>query len=166
MKDFSRSRYDFTRVSINQKIVYSLFLLFVLFGYGSIVLFFSTKTGWTPGALVRYYRGDEAAMIYPKSFGELWEITHFHLFSVPILFLVLAHLFMMTHWRPRDKALVLVGAFVAIVADLVSPWLIRYLAPGFAILKVVARGVTLATTAVFIGAPLDEMWLKPRRRRL
>jgi hypothetical protein len=72
-------------------------------------------------------------MSFPKPFGHLLEVTHAHAFVMALIFLVLAHLFLgASKLGTRAKRGVITAAFIGIVADLVTPWLIRYMGAVFA----------------------------------
>ena len=49
--------------------------------------------------MAAYYAGDEEHLQYAKPFGRLLEITHQHLFAMPITLLVASHLYQMTRRR-------------------------------------------------------------------
>ena len=50
------------------------------------------------------------------------------------------------------------------LADLASPWLVRYVAPEFALLQLAGWLVMTASAVVLIWVPLYEMWMKGRAR--
>ena len=165
MKDFSRPQYNFATIRTEQKIIYSIFLGFMLLGIVGILVFFLVKTGLTGAALVEYYRGNESKMMYPKTFQELWEVTHFHLFTMPVVFLIFAHLFALTHVSPRIKGAVLICAAVGIFLDLISGWLIVYLGAGLVFFKILGRWLLAASFPLFIAVPIYEMWFKKHKPR-
>lgn len=163
MKDFSKKNYQFYHLPAGQKLVYSSFLVFILFGWISIFTFYALKSGFDYQNLVDYYRGNEQRFMYPKSFLELWEITHFHLFTMPVVFLILVHLFMLTAAPNTWKAGLLFAGFAGMILDIGSPWLIVYWHPHAAVLKMAGR-VLLNGSFLFLTVwPLKEMW-SPRSK--
>ena len=160
MKDFSRSHYNFSTIRVEQKIIYSIFLGFMLLGILSVLIFYLVRSGISANALVEYYRGNEAKMMYPKTFQELWEITHFHLFTMPLIFLVFAHLFALTRASRKMKAAVLLCAATGLFLDIVSGWLIVYVGASLVILKILGRCLLAFGFSAFIATPIYEMWFK------
>ncbi len=163
MKDFSRSHYNFSTIRPEQKIIYTIFLFFVLLGVVSIAIFYATRTGWGPEGLRDYYLGNEDKMMYPKTFQELWEVTHFHVFTMPVVFLIFAHLFALTRVSPRAKAVVMLAGALGLLLDLGSGWLIVYAGAGFVWFKILGRGLLLLSFTAFIARPVYEMWFRKSR---
>ena len=141
------------------KFTYTLFLVFCLASYVVMVLLAISRTGLEHAALATYYRGD-GDMQYAKSYQELLEVTHFHLFSIPLFLFVQAHLFMLTTWPVRRKVVVVVGAFVGAACDLSAPWLITYVSPDTAIIKTLARVLLAQAFVLFALLPIYEMWFQ------
>ena len=185
------------RLSLEARLVYSGFCLFMALGYGTTVWFYlDDDLGLRPAAAVRYYHGaghgaasaaetatpsggpaldlpadlpDDlqggAALQLAKSPRQVMETFHFHLFSVSVCLLILAHLFMMCGLSTRLKASVVVAAYVASGAHVLAPPLIRLVHPGWAVLmfpSALAMGLTWVLMTLW---PLIEMWvlLPPNR---
>ena len=105
-------------------------------------------------SVVAYYLGDEAQFTQPRSYQGLLEITHFHLFAMGILVLTMTHLLLFVPMANRRKAIVVSVAFGAALTDEAAGWLVRFVSPAFAYLKV-AGFVTLEVVLAFmIGAVL------------
>jgi hypothetical protein len=86
------------------------------------------------------------------------EEAHFHAFIEGLILLVLAHLFVATSASQRVKFTVIISAFTATLLDLASPWLVKYIAPGFALLQMACWGVMVVTALFFIAIPVYDMW--------
>jgi hypothetical protein len=88
----------------------------------------------------------------PRSFSGLLEVTHFHLFAMGLFFVVFCHLLLFTPLRPALKTALtwLLGG--AILGDLSSGYLVRFLAAEWAWLKLGAfwllQGVCLTFFAL------------------
>jgi len=54
------------------------------------------RIGISPAAIAAYYRGGSGEMSFPKELWQLMEEAHFHLFSIPIVLLILTHLLFAT----------------------------------------------------------------------
>ena len=160
MQIFAQSDYRLSRFPFGAKVFYSLFLAFVLLGLLSSLGFMVAKSGVSTGTLAEYYRQEEAGL-GPKSFLELLETAHFHLFSMPIFFLVLGHIFLLTDVTPRWKMIVVCASFAALVLEIALPFLIVYASPAFAWLEHPTRLAFFATFLVLSLVPLREMWKAP-----
>lgn len=158
MKDFSRSTYNFSTISAGQKLAYSSFLVLMLAGWLTMLAFYFKETGFSVPSLVEYYRGSETKMLFPKTFYALWEVTHYHLFTIPVVFLILIHLFMLTRSSFIWKLGLLTGSFLGMVLDIGTPWLIVYGHPGWAWGKMLGRVLLNGSLLLLIAWPLEEMW--------
>jgi hypothetical protein len=118
--------------------------------------------GPTPARIATYYRGGtrEMAMVFPKSFRELVEVTHFHAFIIGVVYLVLAHLFLATAMSDRVKRAGIVVTFVGLAGDMLGIWLIRYVSAVFAYTQVVFWGFEWVGFAALVLFPLREMWFR------
>ena len=55
-------------------------------------LLYFNKMGLGYDSVVSYYRGSEELFLSPRSYQGLLEVSHFHLFAMGMLLLVLTHL--------------------------------------------------------------------------
>jgi len=140
-----------------QKIVITLFLLCVTVGLSLNIWIGAEKHGWTSGGVTDYYRGNEERMMFGKTTMELAETTHAHLFTMPILWLILGHLFVLTGWPTPLKGGVVIGAFVGMAAELATPWLVRG-GGGWVWLKFSAGYLMGAGWLCMTLVPIYEMW--------
>jgi hypothetical protein len=109
----------------------------------------------TPASIVRYYRGDEAAFMAPRSTESLLEVTHMHLPMFAMVLLLLTHLVIFAPLPPRLKTALIVGSFGSALVMEGGSWLVRFADPRFAWLKLAAFVVfqtLLAALIVFLGA--------------
>jgi hypothetical protein len=152
--------YRLSRFPFGAKVFYSLFLVFVLLGLLSSLGFIFAKSGFSTPAIAEYYRQEESGL-GPKSFLELLETAHFHLFSMPIFFLVLGHIFLLTEVRERWKIVVVLAAFFALLFEILLPWLIVYGSGAFAWLEHPTRLALFVTFLLLAIVPLRDMWWPP-----
>ncbi|HUE38730.1 MAG TPA: hypothetical protein VMR29_04455 [Candidatus Binatia bacterium] len=157
MRIFATRDYALSRLPFGARLFYSLFLVMVFLGLLTCLGFAFAKSGFASAALADYYRGDDSGA-GAKPFVELLETAHFHLFSMPIFFLVLGHIFFLSSLGERTKLVVILAAFVALLAEIVLPWLIVYHSRAWVWLEHPTRLVLLGTFAIFIAVPLREMW--------
>lgn len=122
-------------------------------------LYFS-KMSLTPASVVAYYLGSEQAFTEPRSYEGMLEIAHFHLFAMGMLLLVLTHLVLFVPISNRAKITLVVAPFAAALVDEGAGWLVRFVSPAFALLKIagflalqasLAALVLLAIWSVFRG---------------
>jgi hypothetical protein len=163
MKLFSAPGYLLVNSRTEVKVVYSGFLCFAAIGLLTMVLFQWGRIGFSPEAVVSYYRGGELGeqMRFAKTFGELLELTHFHAFVMGAVYLILAHLFVATIVPPWLRWAVILGTLVATFGDLVTVWLVRYVAAGFSYLLLGCWAGEWLGYAALILVPLVQMWQAP-----
>jgi hypothetical protein len=122
----------------------------------------AASVGLTYKGVVAHYRGDEANMVIAPEFKELVSNTHTHMLAITMVFFLLGAVFMLTNAPDILKTIVPGLSFLAIIVDLSSMWLVRYVAPQFAI-TMLAAGMTIGVCALIETAmPLYEMWIKKK----
>ena len=166
MKNFSYPAYRLSATSLEIRIIYTGFLIFMTVGMLTIGLYQFKRIGATYDLVTAYYRGGELRqeMAFPKTFAQLLEATHFHAFIMGLSFLVLAHLFVATSLSPRAKWFFIALAFFSSQADIAGPWLIRYLSPAFALLQLASWLAMWVGYGALMLVPLYDMWGKGSRR--
>lgn len=143
-------------------------------GFGA---YYRGESGAPDGAAVGGPRGDDAveggptldlpvdaepmlAASEPMPRRKLLEVTHFHLFSMPIYLLILSHLFMLS--SGRGKLGWIGGATVGTVAHIAAPWLAAAGSAGSAAIYAIS-GALLAISYVWMAVvPLLDMWTRAR----
>lgn len=133
----------------------------MLAGYGSNLAMLVWKTGMTPAGVAAHYLGDDSGTRFPKELHELLENTHFHVFIVPMVLLVLTHVFFMTSWSERSRVVVTGLAYGAAALDLAAPWIVWSGGAAFAPLKIGSSLLYHATLFFLAGACLYETWWAP-----
>lgn len=173
---------------LEARVLYTVFSLFLLVGYGSSVWLYSDGIGFSNDSTARWYRGDAAPPDAPEGEGgpavelpedtapvlaiavekparQLAETFHFHLFTVPIVLLIVGHLFMLARLPQGFKVAVIVLTSVATMAHLFAPLIVRFGAARWAWLMP-ATGLPMAAGFIYMTAhPVYEMW-RPRPRPL
>jgi hypothetical protein len=105
-----------------------------------------------------YYAGDEGNLVFAKPFSRLMEITHQHLFAMPLTLLVASHLFLMTRRPAREKTAVIAIATAAMTGHLAAPWLVRYGGASFSWVMPLT-GLPFGLTFAWMTAlPVRDMW--------
>jgi hypothetical protein len=152
------NRSSLARMDFNTKLIITYFLVFMLAASAFSIFMSWERTRLTPSGAAAYYRGDEARMMFPKDRLELIETTHFHLFITPVIVLTVGHLFLMSAWSRRWKAVVVTSAFGYAALDTAKPWLVRYVAPELGVLAPINSALFGATMLLCILVPLYEIW--------
>jgi hypothetical protein len=158
MRQFASVSFRLRDAAAPVRSIYAGFLLLTAVGLATQAGFQAGRIGLSPAAIARYYRGGPAGdtMAFPKPWGHLLEITHAHAFTMAVVFLVLGHLFLGTSLGPRAKRVVVLVSFAGIAGDLAGPWLVRYVAAGFAWLQLGAWIALWCGGAVMVGTSLRE----------
>ncbi len=129
-----------------------LLLVFALAAYVVMALLGISRSGLAPASIAGYYAG--AVSGEGKTTGELLEITHFHLFAMPLFCFVLGHVFFLCRWpAPALRRWIVLVAFAGAACDLAAPWLVIHLSPLCAWVKIAGR--------VLLGPALLAMTLIP-----
>jgi hypothetical protein len=162
MKSFISRSYLLRDARLEVRLVYTGFLVLATIGLLTLAAFQLVHVGPTPADIVVHYRGGEraGAMVFAKTFRELVEVTHFHAFVMGIVYLVEAHLLIATDASEAVKRGAIVLGFVSLAGDLVSGWLVRYVAAPFAYGQLACwLGEWIAFAAYFFF-PMREMWFR------
>ena len=120
------------------RLILFFFLVFVaLFWITNWVLYFE-KMGLTAASVVSYYRGDPELEFGqpPRPLGALAGVSHAHLFGFGVLVMTLTHLLLFLPVSSRLKGSLTLVTFISALLSEGSSWLVRFVHPGFAWLKV------------------------------
>ncbi len=199
MRQYARP-FPITRLSLEARVLYTGFLLFLVLGFVSSVWLYMDSFGALSGrSATEYYRGgaeapapaeapaveaaggpelelptDEgpaldlpgegeavavaAPMRLEKPARQVMETFHFHLFTVPVVLLIVGHLFMLTALSTRMKVGIITVASVATFAHLLAPLLVRFVGPGWGwLMPVSVVGAAVGWLPMLVW-PLWEMW--------
>jgi len=150
---------EWTRNRLLQTIV-ALYALYVAALWVTNALLYFSKMGLTAASVVDYYLGNEERFLSPRSYQGLLEVSHFHLFAMGMLLLVLTHLMLFVPVPNRWKAWLIALPFLSAALDEGAGWLVRFGHPGFAYAKIagflslqtsLAVLVVVSLWAVFAG---------------
>jgi len=121
------------------------------------------KTHFTVQGAIENERGSEEKMIYPKEFGDMLSVTHYHLGGWAMMFFLVLVILMFSSYSPGLKGFFAWPPFLLALCDAGSMWAIRYLSTGFAAPFMIVGFLM----AAFFGAALildlvNIWWGKPR----
>jgi len=140
------------------RLLQTIVVLYVLYVAGLWVtnaLLYFAKMDLGPVSVVEYYLGSEARFLPAKSFQGLLEVSHFHLFAMGMLLLVLTHLVLFVPLRSSWKLWLIVVPFVSALLDEGAGWLVRFAHPAFAYLKIAGFLLLQGSLAVLV---LVSLW--------
>ena len=180
MQDFTRPPGRLRALPLGARAVYTVFLVFTLVGLALTLWLTHDMVGLDLSGAAEYYGGeagliDEAeveggpALVLPPD-GEnlsafeampsrkLLEITHFHLFSMPVYLLILSHMYMLSRSRKKAKATwIAIGSFGTLL-HIAAPWLVAQGWAGAVASYAVSGALLLVSYFVMSVVPLWEMW--------
>lgn len=162
MRNFN-TRFRLLDTDRNIRLVYTLFIVTLFAGFLFTIYWAHSTTGLSYTGIAQHYLGSDETFGEPKSFRELAETTHFHFFTMPVVFLILCHVFYLTMAGQGMKMAMTLLAFAGVAFDLASPWLILYVSPHFALVMLLGDVLMLGTFLVMAGWPLYEMWVLKKR---
>ncbi len=158
MQAFARRGFQLRSASLETRIAYTGFLLLMLPALSTLVALSFGRMGLDPHAIAAHYRGGESEMSFPKTFWQLVETSHFHLFTIPVVALILAHLLYATPASPRLRIYLTSITFAGAFLDAVGPWTVRYLSAGFAYLLIVGWMLLAGGALLIVTLTLVAMW--------
>jgi hypothetical protein len=144
---------EWTRNRLLQTIV-AMYSLYVILLWVTNALLYFSKMSLTTTSVVNYYLGSEEAYLSPRSYQGLLEVSHFHLFAMGMLLLVLTHLMLFVPLRGWIKAWLIAFPFLAALLDEGSGWLVRFVSPNFAVLKIAGFLLLQGSLALLVGLSL------------
>jgi hypothetical protein len=160
VREFADRNATLSTLAPRTRFAYTLFLVASLASYVVMVLLALQRSGTTPASIADYYAGGGER--YAKTTGELLEVTHFHLFSMPLLLFVQGHVFLMTSWPKRLQYALVCAAFAGAALDLAAPWLVLAFGRELAWSKIAARVLLAPPLVLFALVPLWELWFARR----
>lgn len=171
MRDFERGAGRLGALPAAAKGVYTLWMVFALFHFVSSGAMYWDRTmrnqpdrsGGHLADVGAYYAGDEKNLVFEKPFSRMMEITHQHLFAMPLTLLVASHLYLLSRRAAREKSAVIGVAAASMAAHLAAPWAVRYGGSPFAWTMPVTGIPFGATFTWMVLVPLRDMWLGGRR---
>lgn len=122
-----------------------------LVGYTTSLVFVWHTTRLTPPGVAARYGGTDpeatrAAMQFPKSFAEMLTITHTHLLSMAVIFVLTSvGLALSSRLSERWKRFLIAEPFVALLVSFSAMWLMRYVDARFSWLLEASSAVLAVT---------------------
>jgi hypothetical protein len=120
------------------------------------------EMGLSYKGVVEHYLGSPEKFTHPKSIRGLMEVSHFHLFAMGIFLVALMHLLLFVPISGVLKMILIVAAFTSAFLDEASGWLIVFVNPIFAYLKIASFVVLQLSLIVTIGISAWSVWTSQR----
>jgi hypothetical protein len=142
-------------------------LIFLIGTAATGAMIFFTKMGLSADAVVRYYRGSEADFQPARSAASMLEVTHTHLPMMGLVLLFLTHLAIFAPFSKRGKSALIVAAFLGALADEGGGWLVRFVSPAFAWVKIagfLTLEASLLLLIVLLAGLLSSGHSSPHRK--
>ena len=134
------------------KLIVAFTVLFFLFLWITNLLLY-LQIGFSYESVVEYYLGSEQDFRPPRSYLGMLEEAHFHFFAMAIILVTLNHLILFTKMGNFWKLLLILSSFLSALGDIAGGWLIRYVSPEFAYLKIaslIVLQVSLAALMIIV----------------
>ena len=163
MKAFARRGFQLRAASLETRVAYTGFLLLIIPGIATLVALSMGRMGFSPTAIASYYRGGESELSFPRTFWQLMETSHFHLFTVPVVGLILCHLLYGTNARGGLRIALTAVVYLGALFDALGPWAVRYFSAGFAYLLLLGWVMLAAGMLAIVALTLFALWGPARR---
>ena len=153
------------------QLIIVIFVIYVAGLWLTNALLYFQKMSLSYTSVAEYYLGSEERFLQPRSYQGMLEVAHFHLFAMGLLLLTLTHLMLFVPLSSNAKAWFIIIPFTSALVNEGGGWLVRFVHPVFAYLKIagfVALEISLAVLvvvtlwAVFAGS--QEQYRKDRRQ--
>ena len=153
------------------QLIIVIFVIYVAGLWLTNALLYFQKMSLSYTSVAEYYLGSEELFLQPRSYEGMLDAAHFHLFAMGLLLLTLTHLMLFVPLSSNAKAWFIIIPFTSALVNEAGGWLVRFVHPLFAYLKIagfVALEVSLAVLivvalwAVFAGS--QEQYRTDRRQ--
>jgi hypothetical protein len=180
MQDFTRPSGRLRALPLGARAVYTVFLVFTLLGLALTLWLTHDMVGIDLKGAAEYYGGsahpiadtdiesgpalilppggDELAAFEPMPRRKLLEVTHFHLFSMPVYLLILSHMYMLSRSRKSAKAVWIGLGSLGTALHIAAPWLVAQASVGAVASYAISGAMLFISYSVMSVVPLWEMW--------
>ena len=120
------------------KLTLNFMLVFLTGLWVTNFLLYFKKMSLTPSSVIHYYLGSGADFSVPRTYQSMLEVSHMHLPMIAIVVLMLTHLIIFSPFSDRLKAVIISTSFLSALLTEASGWLVRFVHPQFAYLKILS----------------------------
>jgi hypothetical protein len=140
-------------------------LLFAAGLWATNAAMYFQRMSLSPKSVEAYYLGSAEEYSQPRSAASLLEVSHAHLATMGVMILLLTHLALFAPWEDRTKRWVIGLGFGSSFVGEGSGWLVRFVSPAFAILKIACFLTFQAVLALLIAVLAAFLYRAGRHRR-
>ncbi len=180
MQDFTRPSGRLRALPLGARAVYTVFLVFTLLGLALTLWLTHDMVGIDLRGANEYYAGEadpiaepdidsgpalvlppdgeDLAAFQPMPRRKLLEITHFHLFTMPLYLLILSHMYMLSRSRKGPKTVWIGMGSFATLLHIAAPWLVAQACLGAVAIYAISGAMMFVSYTVMSVVPLWEMW--------
>lgn len=155
LQDGSHSHQPLMRLTLGLTLV-----LLIGFWVTNFAMYFS-RMGLDAASVVAYYNGSEVDFRPGRSAASMLETTHMHLPMMGLVLLLLTHLLLFVHLHGAWKLTFIVGVFAFAILSEIGGWLVRFVSPSLAPLKI-AGFLGLQACLALLLAVLTMSLVRPR----
>jgi hypothetical protein len=124
-----------------------------------------SRMGLTPSSVQGYYLGSAEDYSQPRSAQSMLEVTHAHLPIMGVVVLLLTHLMIFAPYSDRLKRSFIAASFLSALLGEGSGWLVRFVHPAFAWLKIASFLAFQACLGLLILGLAQFLLASPSRKR-
>jgi hypothetical protein len=146
------------------RLTLGLTLLLLLGFWATNMGVYFSRMGLRPATVAAYYNGSEEEFRPPRSVESMLETTHMHLPMMGVVLLLLTHLVIFVPMPRGAKVAFIVSTFASAALEEGAGWLVRFVSPSFAALKVVGF-LGLQTCIAFLIVALALFLFRAGRRQ-
>ena len=117
----------------------------------NVAMYFA-RMDLSPSSIVHYYNGSEEDFLPPRSSASMLETTHMHLPMMGIVLLFLTHLLIFVPIARAAKIGLILATFTGAILEESGGWLVRFVDPALAPVKILGFLLLQASLAVVIVA--------------
>ena len=142
------------------QVIILLYCFFVVLLWMTNWMLYFESMDLTTASIVEHYLGNEEEFRAPRTYGGMLELTHFHVFAMGMLMMVLTHLALFVPVSTGLKIALIVVPFFSAFASEGAGWLVRYGGAGFAWTKIAGFLLLQASLAALVLIALASVFVK------
>jgi hypothetical protein len=145
------------------RLTLSLVLLFLVFFWLTNFSMYFMNMNLRPQSVVDYYLGTPDGFSVPKTYEGLALTSHFHFPMMASVILLLTHLVIFVPWPRWIKVTLIATAFMSAFFQELSSWLVRFVHPAWAWVKVLSFMTLQVVMFVLLASLAAYLWFWDRQ---
>lgn len=131
--------------------------VFLMLFWVTNALMYFRSMGLDPQSVIDHYLGSEEQFTMPRTYGAMLEVAHAHLAMMTFVLLLVTHLALFFAWPLRWRVSLVLGAFGGALLGEAAGWLVRFVDPAFAWLKIFGFLSLQVSLAILLGGLLAAL---------